>query len=170
MRSGGLNMASEPLKPTGGKQQEIDRRGALARLLQLAAGLIGLSVVAGCPGGGKLGRSASAKAPASVNSDTYEFTQRNVPQHTAVELKINGRNAYVIHTKRAGKEVWSAVDRKCTHSGCKLNWDVTESLLICPCHGSKFNELGIPVAGPAKKPLMTWPTELVNGKVIVKAG
>jgi len=45
-----------------------------------------------------------------------------------------------------------AFSSKCTHLGCKIN-NVENDMLVCPCHGSKFNLDGIPQNGPATKPL-----------------
>nr|NQU94062.1 Rieske (2Fe-2S) protein [Bacteroidota bacterium] len=41
---------------------------------------------------------------------------------------------------------------KCPHLGCRIN-KVEGDILVCPCHGSAFNDAGIPVKGPAIKPL-----------------
>lgn len=42
---------------------------------------------------------------------------------------------------------------KCTHLGCRIRRS-EEGLLTCPCHGSVFDpQTGLPVGGPASKPL-----------------
>jgi Rieske Fe-S protein len=41
---------------------------------------------------------------------------------------------------------------KCSHLGCKIN-SQKNGLLVCPCHGSKFDKEGNPVEGPAPNPL-----------------
>lgn len=46
-----------------------------------------------------------------------------------------------------------AFSRKCPHLGCKLNFDPVQSLISCPCHGSKFSLQGKYISGPAKKDL-----------------
>lgn len=40
----------------------------------------------------------------------------------------------------------------CTHTGCTLN-AVTDGLIACPCHGSRFNLDGSVARGPAARPL-----------------
>ena len=40
----------------------------------------------------------------------------------------------------------------CTHKGCNVN-QVADGLIVCPCHGSKFNLDGTVANGPATKPL-----------------
>ena len=41
------------------------------------------------------------------------------------------------------------LDRKCPHQGCKLNYNKTKKMFICPCHNSKFNMRGNCISGPA---------------------
>jgi len=46
-----------------------------------------------------------------------------------------------------------AFSRKCPHLGCKLNFEPVQSVISCPCHGSKFRLSGQYISGPAKKDL-----------------
>lgn len=46
-----------------------------------------------------------------------------------------------------------AVSRKCTHLGCRLNFQEKDGLLVCPCHHSRFSKDGVRISGPAKKNL-----------------
>jgi len=46
-----------------------------------------------------------------------------------------------------------AVSRKCTHLGCRLNFQEKEGILLCPCHHSRFSKEGLRLSGPAKKNL-----------------
>lgn len=45
-----------------------------------------------------------------------------------------------------------AFEAKCTHLGCRISETKGEELL-CQCHGSRFDENGRAVKGPAKKAL-----------------
>jgi nitrite reductase/ring-hydroxylating ferredoxin subunit len=45
---------------------------------------------------------------------------------------------------------------RCTHLGCRIA-SVSEGLLVCPCHGSKFRTDGSVAAGPAARPLERLP-------------
>ncbi|MGD9900336.1 MAG: ubiquinol-cytochrome c reductase iron-sulfur subunit [Calditrichaceae bacterium] len=45
------------------------------------------------------------------------------------------------------------ISKKCTHLGCTVNFNENSKLFVCPCHGSKFDEDGHFISGPAKKDL-----------------
>jgi hypothetical protein len=43
----------------------------------------------------------------------------------------------------------------CTHLGCVLSFDATDRTWDCPCHGSRYDEAGSVICGPAVLPLET---------------
>ncbi len=62
-----------------------------------------------------------------------------------------GLSKIAVHRDSAGKlHERSAV---CTHLGCIVAWNATESSWDCPCHGSRFNPDGKVLNGPAIAPL-----------------
>ena len=48
---------------------------------------------------------------------------------------------------------WYALLNRCTHLGCQPALDPWSRLLVCPCHGSRFDLQGRVVKGPAERPL-----------------
>lgn len=62
----------------------------------------------------------------------------------------------------------SALNIKCTHQGCPVGWDKTAQLIICPCHGSRYNHQGEVIQGPAESSLKAYPVKEENHLVIVK--
>ncbi len=48
-------------------------------------------------------------------------------------------------------EGFIALSLVCTHLGCTV--DLQKDGFSCPCHGSRYNESGEVLRGPAKKPL-----------------
>ncbi len=55
--------------------------------------------------------------------------------------------AVLVHTE----EGFTALSLTCTHLGCTL--EKKEDIYSCPCHGSKFDENGKVLHGPASKEL-----------------
>ena len=62
-----------------------------------------------------------------------------------------------------------AISLICTHLGCIVS-KVSEGF-ICPCHGSKYDENGTVVKGPAPRALDWFEiNQLPSGKLVVDAG
>jgi Rieske Fe-S protein len=79
--------------------------------------------------------------------------KRSVLQVPKKDLPAQGalvyREARVVLLREAG--ALYAMSLVCTHLGCTVQ--VTPDEMICPCHGSTFNRLGMVLKGPADRPL-----------------
>lgn len=96
---------------------------------------------------------------------------------------INAIESQGIFVIREGK-LLSAISAKCTHLGCTVKHttfdhekivkvggkEISEKYeFLCPCHGSKFRQNGVPYAGPAPSPLPWLRLEIApdDGQIIV---
>ena len=66
----------------------------------------------------------------------------------SVTIDVNS-GIYIIHSD----EGFFSLSAVCTHLGCMTAWKPESSQIACPCHGSKFEQSGKKVEGPAPKPL-----------------
>jgi glycine/D-amino acid oxidase-like deaminating enzyme/nitrite reductase/ring-hydroxylating ferredoxin subunit len=69
---------------------------------------------------------------------------------TGALMRKGARLIAVYHDENGGFRACSAT---CTHAGCIVHWNSTEKSWDCPCHGSRFDTHGVPIAGPARKGL-----------------
>ena len=54
----------------------------------------------------------------------------------------------------------------CTHQKCTVRWNPQENLMVCPCHGSRYQRDGKLIKGPATRPLPHFAVELLpDGKL-----
>ena len=62
------------------------------------------------------------------------------------------RKPSVVFIDRDG-DGYRALSATCTHLGCRVRWDATSELYVCPCHGGAYDRDGRVVAGPPPQPL-----------------
>lgn len=74
--------------------------------------------------------------------------------HQVLSLTDGGRKAELIILKVG--TTYKAFTSVCTHEGCTVNGYANQRM-ICPCHGSEFNQNGQRVAGPAPTSLREFP-------------
>jgi cytochrome b6-f complex iron-sulfur subunit len=63
-----------------------------------------------------------------------------------------------------------ALFQRCVHLGCRVPWCATSQGFECPCHGSKYNEIGEYFGGPAPRNLDRFVVEVVDDRFIIKTG
>lgn len=109
---------------------------------------------------------------------TYQFFSPNVLFEPSTTFRAGNPDLYPIHsvTFLQDQQVYIvrvpegfyAVSAVCTHLGCITAWHPEHELIECPCHGSKFKEDGIKVAGPAPRPLPHFGISLTpDGELLV---
>lgn len=66
-----------------------------------------------------------------------------------------------------------AFDAVCTHAGCTVEWDATDRLLVCPCHGAAFDPArrAAVLGGPTDQPLTALPIAVdpASGRIMLRA-
>jgi 3-phenylpropionate/trans-cinnamate dioxygenase ferredoxin reductase subunit len=73
-------------------------------------------------------------------------------------VEVDGRKVGVFKDPNGAVH---AVNPRCTHMGCTVDWNDAERTWDCPCHGSRFDVDGKVVRGPAARPLVR---ESVDGQ------
>lgn len=68
-----------------------------------------------------------------------------VPAPSSISEQFVGRNVEVGGLM--------ALYQRCVHLGCRVPWCSTSQGFECPCHGSKYNEIGEYFSGPAPRNL-----------------
>ncbi len=93
-----------------------------------------------------------------------EIALQNLSENSSIYTVIDGEKILLI--RGIGEDIlaFSAV---CTHKNCTVNFRKENMDIYCDCHESSFNLYGIPVNGPARKPLPNYNARIENGKIIV---
>lgn len=73
-----------------------------------------------------------------------------MPPHHGGIVNQNGQKAAATKIDDNPKQ---SVHSRCTHLGCRVEWNPEEQSWDCPCHGSRFNADGTLLSGPAQKDL-----------------
>jgi cytochrome b6-f complex iron-sulfur subunit len=125
--------------------EELSRR----RFIEGCAMLVGVSLV-GCTSGS----STQTIQVSSTGNDRWKL--ENVPElkrGEAVAFNFANGEPGLLYKEPAGQ--LAAVNAKCTHQGCTVEWtDGAQSgAFHCPCHRSDFSLSGEALSGPAKTPL-----------------
>ena len=95
-------------------------------------------------------------APAAPSAAPSAATSGGTTLAAASSIPVGGGTVFadkdVVVTQPTAGE-YKAFSATCTHQGCKVK-SVTDGVIVCPCHGSKFAIAdGSVASGPAKSPL-----------------
>jgi Rieske Fe-S protein len=129
----------------------VNRRDFLAT----AAGAAGLVAISGCGDGEYTGIAAVV-----IPRDLPLPQDEGVVVANFSGLATDGflvKVASFYAAKRTGPASFEAYSMACTHEGC-LTEIVNGARFECPCHGSRFDNNGAVIEGPATRPLQILPT------------
>jgi thiosulfate dehydrogenase (quinone) large subunit len=104
---------------------------------------------------GTSGATTSTPTTTPGSSSTTAIAQVKsvaVNSSVAFTLPSSGDPGILVHLNN-GQFV--AYDALCTHAGCQVEYDPSQQLIVCPCHGAEFDpaKAAAVVAGPAPTPL-----------------
>ncbi len=145
----------------------MNRRSFLERVCLTGAGIIiggaaiDMNSVRTLRAHSRLGANELREVPLNL-TDTPELKPIGGTFHLSVEDLE--REILVVHT---GPGKYVAVDIKCTHRACDLNYEGKEKKFVCPCHGSEFDLTGRVMKGPAEAPINFYTAELKGEEVVV---
>ncbi len=101
------------------------------------------------------------------------LTPKTVERQTLLQVPladIPQNGALVFRQERIAvmrkDEGYTAVSLICTHLGCTVT--VTPDGMVCPCHGSRFDQTGAVLQGPAERPLKKLQAELSGSHLLVR--
>ena len=126
-------------------------------------GGVGL-VLVGCAGSAQ----PWEPTPVSVESGVVEL---DVKDHPALLtpgglLALRpGRSRKPVLVQRLENEQVRVLSLRCPHLGCTVRWDNEEQVLRCPCHGSRFDDRGAVLEGPAKEALAVYDSEMTGNRI-----
>jgi cytochrome b6-f complex iron-sulfur subunit len=111
----------------------------------------------------RIGLGACAAAAVGSGLVTLDFLKPKVLFEPATTFRAGSPSDYPDGTVRFNKEQKAyvvgspggvyALSAVCTHLGCITRFLSDQSVIACPCHGSRFDLEGNVVEGPAPRPL-----------------
>ncbi|MCA9712496.1 MAG: Rieske 2Fe-2S domain-containing protein, partial [Myxococcales bacterium] len=106
--------------------------------------------------------------PVAVESGIVEIDVKDHPELLTpgglLALRPAGARKPVLVQRLEGDQV-RVLSLRCPHLGCIVRWDNEAQVLRCPCHGSRFDDRGSVLEGPAKQALTVFRSQLVGNKV-----
>jgi len=105
-----------------------------------------------------------AGGPAGPTRLTRDEVAKLEKQHFVI-VPISGKRVLVL--QNAAQQLL-ALDAKCTHEGCTVQYLAAESSIWCACHNARFDLEGRVVSGPAPRPLPKYVVErLEDGGILI---
>lgn len=109
--------------------------------------------------------SPAAPAPAASGSAVPAAAQRELIPTADVPVGSGVIVDDIVITQPT-QGVFTGLSSVCTHAGCNVN-RIADGVIVCPCHGSKFNLDGSVAEGPATKPLEGRAVAVRGGSVVL---
>jgi cytochrome b6-f complex iron-sulfur subunit len=148
----------KPKQPNGSRDaQELGRRNFLKM------GMGALSVLAALEVGGVSFFFLQARMQEGESGGVVTAGQvEGFPTGSVTEFPAEG--FFLVRSQDGG---FLAVDRRCPHLGCIVEWVPEKNHFLCPCHASTFDFHGNFENPPVPRPLDTFAVQIKDTKVIV---
>ena len=98
-----------------------------------------------------------------VHEDEFLIEKNGQQKYRKYIILQNPSLQFPICIFRYAPNQFKAVLMQCTHQGSELQ--AFGERLVCPAHGSEFNNLGKVTNGPAEADLRTFPVEISNNEL-----
>src|SRR5579859_691169 len=160
--------APAPAAPAGDTRRETLLKGTVTAAVAVGTLIVGgLTALFGrlasngtktagaVPTLGGTATSPAATSPAASSSATSIAGRKSIGPATSIPVgsaaaftdPASSDPAIVLHPTQG---TFLAFDAVCPHAGCTVQYDPTQAILVCPCHGSQFNATtGAVEVGPA---------------------
>lgn len=90
------------------------------------------------------------KAVTGISKEVFKSPKEFIDDIPTGEGKIVEYNGEKVGVYKDDDGNIFAVDVRCTHMGCQLDWNGDEKTWDCPCHGSRFSYKGELIDNPAR--------------------
>lgn len=137
----------------------LDRRAFLRRLETLSAGALCGALAPGLAGCARLQYVNSGLEGGRLVVSRAEFGEGPFALLDAPNLPMP------VYLYRHDDGEYTAVLTRCTHRGCQV--EAADGHLVCPCHGSEYDNAGRVLKGPTQLPLVRFPVEVSGDYIYV---
>jgi cytochrome b6-f complex iron-sulfur subunit len=145
------------------RSEKKETKGLFSRRYFLES--VGIGAI-GCAAAGSIALTAEFLSPNVLKEPPTKFKAGKPEMYSPGSTTLDKEQ--LVYIVRAKEGYFFALSAVCTHLGCITTWKAEEGIIACPCHGSKFNNQGKKIAGPAPRPLKRFSITLdEQGQLIV---
>lgn len=132
----------------------LNRRTFLAKSAVAAAAA---ALATGC-GDGVFGPPLPTHGAGGVPSGTVTIKVADFPGLATVGMLVQVQLERAVARTDLAAPSFRALSLICTHQGCDAAVMTTTNIIECPCHGSRYDNTGAVINGPATKALAVIPS------------
>ena len=149
----------------------VSRRQFCAEACQVASCATLATLVSSCSGDGSPtspsgGTTTLGKLPGQFSGSTVRVNTAGSALLNVGGSVLAESTAGVFLIARTSTSTFSAIDAVCTHEGCTIT-GADGNAYVCPCHGSRYNQSGQVLGGPAKSALRQYATSFADGVLTI---